>query len=536
MIPANDHISTTSTGQELSSSAAAKGTETTQASNPALTTAESTAPSFETSVESSFVGGTRTNHRILLVAYACGPGRGSEESVGWDTAEALAEQGFQVTILTRTSERNTCPPPSDRHPNLDIVCHDIPGTWRARFAGLGKPGVELGYLMWLLSAKKVVSSLHNQSPFTSAQHVTYARYWMPSPLRVLDIPWILGPVGGGESIPSGLRSSLSVSGRAFELVRDAMRWAGERSSAVQEAARQCALALANTQETAARLQHLGARQIEIMNSAALADAEFAALSTRPSSGSESGRRGFVSIGRLLDWKGFHLGLEAFAQAGLEHETYTIIGTGPFEVRLREMARELGVDNRVRFTGAISRSEVFIALASARALVHPSLHESGGFVCLEAMAAGTPVICVDTGGPGLFVTENTGFAVLASSHASTVSAMANAMMQIVQRNPESMGSAARAHVGQNHTMRAKSKRLAAIHSELAERLVAPSSWHPSNSTSHLSPTHLDTRAEPEDSAIPVSGVPTGSTTTPNGDRLPSTRTSRSPVSNPGAVAR
>src|SRR2546430_4418443 len=39
--------------------------------------------------------------------------------------------------------------------------------------------------------------------------------------------------------------------------------------------------------------------------------------------------------------------------------------------------------------------------------HPSLHDSGGWVCLEAMAAGRPVICLDLGGPGYQVTEESG---------------------------------------------------------------------------------------------------------------------------------
>ena len=435
-------------------------------------------------------------HHILIVAYACGPGRGSEESVGWDTADALARRGFKVTVLTRTSERNTCPPASKRHPNLNLVCHDISNRWRARFDGLGKLGVEFGYLMWLLSAGNVISSLHRQTPFTTAQHVTYARYWMPSPLRVLDIPWILGPVGGGESIPAGLRSTLSRSGRVFEWVRDAMRLAGEHSPAVRQAARSCELALANTKETASRLNHIGARKVEIMNSAALSDAEFESLSSRVGPTSQTERSGFVSIGRLLDWKGFHLGLQAFAQSGLNDEIYTIIGTGPFESRLQQMAKELGVDDRVRFTGAIPRTDVFEVLSSARALIHPSLHESGGFVCLEAMAAKTPVICVDTGGPGLFVTKESGIAVSAGSHAETLSELAHAMQRVTGQLSESMGAAASNHVRRHHTMHVKSDRLAALHVSMAGTDIE--SGIPRNATS----SNRSQDREPEAHSLPV----------------------------------
>lgn len=408
-----------------------------------------------------------TRGRILLVAYACSPDKGSEESVGWDTASALAERGHEVTILTRTQERNACPSPSQRPDRLRIVCHDLPAAWQRQFDRMGKPGVELGYFMWLQSARRNVRALHRQYRFTSAQHVTYARYWMPSPLRVLDIPWLLGPVGGGESIPVALRGTLSRSGRVFEAVRDLMRWMGERLPSVRHAAGTAHTALANTGETADRMRQLGADHIEIMNSAALADEEFERLSA--ASMKRKDRSGFLSIGRLLDWKGFHLGLEAFARSGLTSEMYTIVGDGPFRSRLEELARSLGIADRVHFAGRLDRNEVFDLLSTTRALIHPSLHESGGFVVLEAMAAGSPVICIRTGGPGLFVTPETGFAIEPEGmereqKTDAIGGMSAAMVRLATDAgcALEMGRMAVRHVGANHIMTVKAERLDAMH--------------------------------------------------------------------------
>ena len=409
---------------------------------------------------STSIGRTR-RQRILLIAYACSPNRGSEESVGWDTASALARRGFDVTVLTQTAERNQCPSASERPDGMRIVCHDLPLSWSRRFERMGKLGVEFGYLWWLQSARTSVRQLHHQFHFDSAQHVTYARYWMPSPLRVFDIPWILGPVGGGESIPKVLRSTLSRGGRLFEMVRDIMRWTGEHASAVRHAASSCSVALANTEETASRMRHLGARTIEIMNSAALADNEVDRLS---SSASPHDRHGFISIGRLLDWKGFHLGLEAFARSGATSETYTIVGSGPYRAHLESLAQRLGIADRVRFAGLLDRSEVFELISRAKALVHPSLHESGGFVVLEAMSAGTPVVCIRTGGPGLFVTPETGFAVSHETRERTIDALSDAMTAAAgdQASWFRMHEASMRHIRENHTMSVKADRLADLH--------------------------------------------------------------------------
>ena len=60
------------------------------------------------------------------------------------------------------------------------------------------------------------------------------------------------------------------------------------------------------------------------------------------------------------------------------------------------------------------------------LVHPSLHESGGLVCVEAMATGRPVICLDLGGPAVQVTAETGFKIPAHTPEQAIEDLNQAM--------------------------------------------------------------------------------------------------------------
>jgi len=62
-------------------------------------------------------------------------------------------------------------------------------------------------------------------------------------------------------------------------------------------------------------------------------------------------------------------------------------------------------------------------------MHPSLHDSGGWVTLEAMAAGRPVICLDLGGPALQVSEATGIKIPAISPPQVVADLASALKQL-----------------------------------------------------------------------------------------------------------
>jgi glycosyltransferase involved in cell wall biosynthesis len=102
--------------------------------------------------------------------------------------------------------------------------------------------------------------------------------------------------------------------------------------------------------------------------------------------------------------------------------------------LQKLVQNLGLASKVRFWGIIPRSEVLGKLTDCNVLVHPSLHDSGGWVCLEAMAAGRPVVCLDLGGPALQVTEDTGIKVPATSPEQAVSDLAAAFYKLAS-SPE-----------------------------------------------------------------------------------------------------
>jgi glycosyltransferase involved in cell wall biosynthesis len=73
----------------------------------------------------------------------------------------------------------------------------------------------------------------------------------------------------------------------------------------------------------------------------------------------------------------------------------VIGTGPLEAGLRQLAQARGVAERVHFQGF--RRNVFDYLAHCDALLVPSLHEGLPYTLLEAMALAKPIICSNVGG-------------------------------------------------------------------------------------------------------------------------------------------
>lgn len=374
--------------------------------------------------------------KVLLSAYSCEPGKGSEPGVGWNTAREMAEY-HDIWVLTRANNREAIEQELTTRPvpGLRFVYFDLPrwATWWKR----RNRGVHLYYLLWQAGVTRLARRLHRAIRFDVAHHITFGQYWTMSFLVHLPVPYVWGPVGGGDTTPRAFLSGLGRAGRVHDCLRELARWVGERSPLVRGLARQSAIALAATPQTALRLEALGCEKVAIVPQVALtaeqANELTAYMDPQPRQSHECR---FISIGRALPWKGFHLGLRAFAEANLQDCEYWLLANGPGRAGLAALAISLGIDDRVVFVEKLSNhADVHRLLSESSVLVHPALHEAFGNVVLEAMAVAKPVICLDLGGPALQVTNDTGIKIAAHSPDQVVKDMAIAMRHLARGTTE-----------------------------------------------------------------------------------------------------
>lgn len=102
-------------------------------------------------------------------------------------------------------------------------------------------------------------------------------------------------------------------------------------------------------------------------------------------------RVLLAIARLERQKGLDVAIEALARLRDHHPrvVLVVLGSGPLEAELRELARAHGVDDRVHFPGR--SGDVASWLLRSEMLVHPARWEGFGLVLLEAMLAARPVV-------------------------------------------------------------------------------------------------------------------------------------------------
>jgi glycosyltransferase involved in cell wall biosynthesis len=401
--------------------------------------------------------------KILISAYACEPNQGSEPGVGWNFVHEMSTH-HELWVLTQSDGREAIEQELKAHPspNLHFVYFD-PLNWQLDL-WQATAEIQLHYYLWQIQAYFVGRSLNRDHPFDLVHHVTFVKYWSPSFLSLLDIPFLWGPVGGGEAAPKAFWKDFGWRGKVYETLREIAQRLGELDPFTVATARRCALARATTEDTAKRLRHLGTPKLEVFSEAGLSRQDLKDLEQRPLP-SDSIR--FISSGRLLHWKGFYLSLQAFALANLPDAEYWILGDGPERSALEAIAQSSGVAERVRFLGRVDRTKVLSTLAECHVMVHPSLHDSGGWACLEAMAIGRPVICLNLGGPAVQVTEETGIKVDAVNPTQAIADIAAAMTQLAGDRDliVRLGQNARERIETSFSWEGKVKNTSALYEEL-----------------------------------------------------------------------
>jgi glycosyltransferase involved in cell wall biosynthesis len=409
--------------------------------------------------------------KVLVSAYSCEPGKGSEPGVGWNVVRQIA-RFHEAWVMTRPKNRGPIEAALAREPlpKIHWIFYDIPGGKYLSWSGTSAAYPHFHYVLWQIGAYFEARKLHRQILFDLVHHVTFVNYWMPIVMSLLDAPFVWGSVGGGELSPPGFRASFPLPAKIHEFVRDLGRNLAELNPFLHLTAKRAALALATTSATAKRMTALGCRHVTVASAVGLPKDEILQLAGIPFR--QHGPFRLISIGDFLSWKGFELGLRAFARFHVHfpESEYWLIGDGPERKRLQQLAHKLSIKDSVIFWGQMPRRQVLEKLGDCDILLSPSLHDSGGWVSLEAMAAGRPVVCLDLGGPGLQVSRETGIKVPAISPEQVITDLAAGLEDLV-KDPERrarMSSASRERIRKYFNWDEMGDEMAAFYNQLAQK--------------------------------------------------------------------
>ena len=368
--------------------------------------------------------------RILLSAYACAPGEGSEPAVGWNWATTLARHGYDVCVITRANNRDAIEATCRANPQsgLTFLYYDLP-HW-ARWWKKGRRGIYLYYFLWQLGAYLQARHLVRKVKFDYVHHITLSAFRNPSFMAFLGIPFIFGPVGGGERTPLRLRATFPWRGKVLDCLRDIANVVAKSDPLLRACLKRSRLILCKTSQTARLIPPAYASRVRVRLEIGTANVPSASVPQ-----GKTGELRVLYIGRLIYWKGVHLALRAFAEFRRHHPlaTFTIVGDGREREWVHRLADRLLLNGCVRWLNWIPHNEVSRLYDSHDVLLFPSLHDSGGSVVLEALSRSLPVICLDLGGPAETVNQGCGRVIMTGQRgeAEIVTSLALALSELVE---------------------------------------------------------------------------------------------------------
>jgi glycosyltransferase involved in cell wall biosynthesis len=248
---------------------------------------------------------------------------------------------------------------------------------------------------------------------------------LPSPfaffLRKGPIPFVIGPINGGLPFVQGF-SQASNQKEWISGLRNLYRFMPFARSTYRNAAAIMAASSQTYAEFAAFRDKLFFVPEPGIGCPVCSDD-----SRRPEPGA---KLELIFVGGLIPCKACDLGLRAAAPIlRSDLARFTILGDGPEQNRLEQLARSLGIEKAVSFCGWVSHAEVLRRLRSADVLVFPSVRDFGGGVVFEALASGAVPVVADFGGPGDIVHPEVGFKVPLTNESEFVAQMEKILTEL-----------------------------------------------------------------------------------------------------------
>ncbi|HEY0424814.1 MAG TPA: glycosyltransferase family 4 protein [Rhodopila sp.] len=194
---------------------------------------------------------------------------------------------------------------------------------------------------------------------------------------------------------------------------------------------------------------------------------------------DDGRFRVLFVGNLLERKGVSDLLRAIAMPCMMARGVSLImaGGGPVET-YRSMASDLGIADRVTFTGWVSQDDARALMVNSDALILPAYDEGLPLVILEALASGTPVICTPVGSiPEVLEDRHTALFVAPGDKAGIAKAITTLLDQPLVA--EQLSKAGAALYNRLFTMEAFAGAVGSLYAALTPRdgSMTPSVWPP-----------------------------------------------------------
>lgn len=328
--------------------------------------------------------------KIGIIAYACGPKKGSEFRLGWNLPIHLTELGYDVTVFVGSSDGNM----GEFNDILEVLAiieteHSIKfvlveNDTFGKFLNFCNLKLGLKFLFypslnrWNFAALKASFDFD----FDITHHLGPIGFRSPGVLWKRGIPHVWGPIGGAQRVPTelikGRFSAYAIKAR----LKNVLNRCDLRRPVVSRAVKATSKFVFSTDSNREIFKVLYRVDGEVFSDQAMDSAEVSITSCRDIP--------FLFVGSIDNRKNIELLCEVFEQTGLN---LVVCGGGPL---LTYLISTYTCSN-ITFTGPLPRKEVFNLMRRSKFLAIPSLVEANTAVMYEALSMGCLPVANDRDG-------------------------------------------------------------------------------------------------------------------------------------------
>lgn len=364
-------------------------------------------------------------HNILVSAYGCEPFIGSESGVGWHWVLEMAKNN-RLFVITRANNRDKIEPnvPCNVKENIKFYYYDAPSFFR-RLKKKEK-GLYFYYTVWQIGIVKIIKKILSEEKIDYTMHLSFGSFWMPTFLPLFRVPFIWGPLGGGDCVPKSFLNALPMRDKLVQTFRYILKSTSFLNPLVVCSAKRAVAILARTEDSATTIPVKYRNKVKVILETAMSEELFNIKRTE-----NDGIVKLIYAGRIIPIKNVMAAVEAVKKVPDNYNIhFTIIGKGSEKNKIVNYINENGLQSRISICEALPRDQVLAKVAESDICIFPSLHEGGSWALMEAMAIGLPVICLDCTGIHTITSEDSAIRIAPNGYEDFVEKTKNAICKLV----------------------------------------------------------------------------------------------------------
>lgn len=333
---------------------------------------------------------------ILVLAYSVSPFKGSEFAVGWDYITHMSREHDLVVLFGTAGEHlGDIEDMADvAVPGVEFVA--VPPSKISRWlnmpnrTGFLRATFYLAYRAWQHDVLDAARAIHARRKIDIVHYLCPIGYREPGYLASLKLPYIWGPIGGMNLRPLPLFFKMSFKSGAATAIRNAVNWLQFRGSRrIARGIDHPDVLVASTSEGAELIRRVHGRDALVMPENAVGS-----VRARSPGRSTQGPFSMLWVGRIDAAKALDILIEALGRVASTDWVLNVAGDGERRGKLETRAKELGLEDRIRWHGQLPRERVLALYANADVHMLTSLAEAHSTVLWEAMSQGVPTVALD----------------------------------------------------------------------------------------------------------------------------------------------